>query len=206
LVAGGYRVGVYKPAASGCRVDGARLIADDAEALWNAAERPLTVDAVCPQSFRAPLAPHLAARAEGRTLDESLLVSGLSAWTTASDIVVVEGAGGLLSPLSDHLNVADLAATFGYPIVLVADNRIGMISQALMALATARSYRSPLDVRVVVSSQTTDRPEDPSVTSNAAELARCVAAGGQRSPRIVEVGWGAEDFVPAVDWFAESGA
>src|SRR5690606_5011568 len=62
----GFRVGVYKPAASGCRVDGAELTSDDALDLWEAAGRPGSLDEVCPQRFLAPLAPHLAARAEGR--------------------------------------------------------------------------------------------------------------------------------------------
>ena len=64
LVAAGYRVGVYKPAASGCRREGDELIADDAVALWEAAGRPATLEQVCPQRFEAPLAPHLAAREE----------------------------------------------------------------------------------------------------------------------------------------------
>ena len=62
LAAGGHRVGIYKPAASGCRYEDRGLIADDAVALWNAAGRPADLEHVCPQRFAAPLAPHLAAR------------------------------------------------------------------------------------------------------------------------------------------------
>src|SRR5438270_13346863 len=58
------KVGVYKPAASGCRRVGKHLVSDDAVALWNAAGRPGTLNAVCPQRFAAPLAPHLAAKEE----------------------------------------------------------------------------------------------------------------------------------------------
>src|SRR5690349_13174914 len=61
----GVRVGVYKPAASGCRRVGKQLVSDDAVALWEAAGRPLSLAKVCPQRFLAPLAPHLAAQAEG---------------------------------------------------------------------------------------------------------------------------------------------
>src|SRR5690349_2937295 len=77
LVDGGHRVGVYKPAASGCRVEAGRLVSEDALALWEAAGRPGTLDEVCPQRFAAPLAPHLAAEAEGRSLDAALLRAGL---------------------------------------------------------------------------------------------------------------------------------
>ena len=69
----GHKVGVYKPVASGCRRDGDRLISDDAVALWEAAGRPGDLEHVCPQRFEAPLAPHLAAQAEGRQLDTDLL-------------------------------------------------------------------------------------------------------------------------------------
>ena len=73
LVRAGHRVGVYKPAASGCRVLDGRLAADDAVAIWEAAGRPGRLEDVCPQCFQAPLAPHLAARGEGKRLDEELL-------------------------------------------------------------------------------------------------------------------------------------
>src|SRR5580704_15299879 len=72
LVAAGCRVGVYKPAASGCRREDGELISDDALALWEAAGRPGELSAVCPQCFAAPLAPHLAAEAENRAIDERL--------------------------------------------------------------------------------------------------------------------------------------
>src|SRR5687767_5738803 len=89
LAAAGKRVGVYKPVASGCRRENGGLISDDAVTLWEAAGRPGELDAVCPQRFEAPLAPHLAARAEGRTVDPQLLRSGLEYWRQTSEIVIV---------------------------------------------------------------------------------------------------------------------
>ena len=89
LAAAGRRVGVYTPAASGCRREGARLISDDALALWNAAGRPGELERVCPQCFEAPLAPHLAARREGKRLDPALLRSGIDYWKSRSEIVLV---------------------------------------------------------------------------------------------------------------------
>ena len=99
LVAAGHRVGVYKPVASDCIFDGRQLVSEDAVALWEAAGRPLSLEAVCPQRFQAPLAPHLAARLEGRELDSELLRTGISQWVDECDIMIVEGAGGLMSPL-----------------------------------------------------------------------------------------------------------
>ena len=79
----GLRVGVYKPAGSGCDEGNAT----DSQYLWRAAGCPLRLEDVCPQEFSAPLAPHLAARAEQREVDVTLLRTGLEPWKDSSDIV-----------------------------------------------------------------------------------------------------------------------
>ena len=106
--------------------NGDRLLADDAIQLWEAAGRPGELERVCPQRFAAPLAPHLAARAEGGRVDAKLLRSGLDYWLDRSDIVIVEGVGGLMSPMSDEDYVADLAYELGYPLIVVARNALGV--------------------------------------------------------------------------------
>ncbi len=179
LVAEGVRVGVYKPTASGCHND----VSDDAVALWEAAGRPLTLDAVCPQRFAAPLAPHLAAREEGRRVDAALLRSGYEVWRDAYDFVLVEGAGGLMSPLSDDDYNADLARDLGLPLVVVAANRLGVINEVMQTLISTEAK----GLRVVGVLLNDTSPEgDMSRATNAAELARrmkapllgCVAWGG----------------------------
>src|SRR5882672_6029573 len=124
----GKRVGVYKPVASGCETHDGRLTSPDAIALWEAAGRPGALEQVCPQLFAAPLAPHLAARAEGRRVDARLLRTGLKIWLASSDLVLIEGAGGLMSPISDDDYNADLAKEFDYPLVIVATNQLGTIN------------------------------------------------------------------------------
>ena len=150
LRAAGHRVGVYKPVASGCVADGPELVSEDAVALWEAAGRPLTLDAVCPQRFAAPIAPHLAAIAEGKTLDADLASTALAAWTPHCDIVIVEGAGGLMSPIDEEEYVADLASDFGYPLVVVAKNVVGAINQTLQTLIAAGNFREGLGVGAVI--------------------------------------------------------
>ncbi|MBN1394469.1 MAG: dethiobiotin synthase, partial [Pirellulales bacterium] len=136
----GRGVGVYKPAASGCRrVDGT-LVSDDAVDLWNAAGRPGKLEKVCPQRFEAPLAPHLAARTDGRQLDSELLRRGLDYWTQRSEIVLVEGAGGLMSPLGEEEYVADLAGEFGFPLLVVAPNVLGTINQTIQTVIAAGAF------------------------------------------------------------------
>ena len=140
LVAAGRRVGVYKPAASGCTRQGGDLVSDDAVMLWEAAGRPGELAAVCPQRFIAPLAPHLAAKAEGCQIDADLLRRGLDYWRPHSDVLIVEGAGGLMSPIGDAEYVADLAHDFGFPLVVVSRNVLGTINQTLQTLIAARCY------------------------------------------------------------------
>jgi dethiobiotin synthetase len=198
LVAAGVRVGVYKPAASGCEMQGGELVSDDALGLWNAAGRPLSLDAVCPQRFAAPLAPHLAARAEGRALDAALLRRGLAVWKGHCDLVLVEGAGGLMSPMGDDEYVADLAADFAYPLVVVAPNALGVINLMLQTLIAAAVYRDGIDVAGIVLNHVRPSGEDdPSVATNRSELERRA-----EPPVLAELGYDAADFDRPVDWHA----
>ncbi len=195
LASAGYRVGVYKPAASGCRRVRGNLVSDDAVALWEAAGRPGPLDRVCPQRFSASLAPHLAAREEGKRLDPELLRRGLEYWRRRSDVILVEGSGGLMSPLGDDEYVADLACEFGLPLVVVARNSLGTINQTLQTLIAAATFRDGLEVAGIVLNHPVPPGDDPSIATNRQELAaRCVP------PVLAEVAWNAAEFDAPVDW------
>ena len=196
LVAEGRKVGVYKPAASGCLRKAGRLVSKDAVTLWNAAGKPGELDRVCPQLFEAPLAPHLAALAEGRRLDADLLRLGLDYWRERSEIVLVEGAGGLMSPMGEEEYVADLAEKFGYPLVVVSRNVLGTINQTLQTLITASVFCSGIAVAgVVMNHPCKPLAGDVSLARNRQELAaRCVP------PILAEVAWNAEGMDRRVDW------
>ncbi len=197
LVSAGKRVGVYKPAASGCRGQPGLLVSQDAVALWQAAGRPGELERVCPQRFEAPLAPHLAARAEGKTLDAELLRTGVDYWRGRSEIVLVEGAGGLMSPIGEEEYVADLAYEFAYPLVVVSRNALGTINATLQTLITAATCRQGLAIAGIVLNRPAPPGDDLSLATNRAELAaRCVP------PVLAEVGWRVERFDTEVDWFA----
>jgi dethiobiotin synthetase len=194
LRSGGKRVGVYKPVTSGCEWQDGQLISPDAISLWEAAGRPGTLEQVCPQVFAAPLAPHLAARAEGRRVDARLLRDGISFWRETCDIVLVEGAGGLMSPISEDDYNADLAADLGYPLVVVTENVLGTINATLQTLITARHYGNGLRVAGIVLNSRRALAGDASVDSNAEELAkRCsaplLAIVGHGGGLEVEVNW-----------------
>jgi len=145
----GLRVGVYKPVASGVPPGGAA--GSDVARLWEAAGRPLSMEAVCPQMFSAAISPPRSARAEGRRVDDAVLRSGFDAWRDVSDIVIVEGAGGLFSPLGDATLNADLARDLDLPLVVVDAARLGAIGRTLAVVRAARA--EGLRVAAVVLSQ-----------------------------------------------------
>ncbi len=199
LVAAGKRVGVYKPAASG-----AGPAASDVMRLWEAAGRPLTPAQVCPQSFAAPIAPPRSARAEGRAVDERLLRDGLEPWWAASDIVVVEGAGGLFSPLGDTLLNVDLARQLGLPLVVVDAARLGAIGRTLTTVTAARA--SGLAVAAVVLSHTqplTGRLADPASPASIAHDSAADLADRLAPLPVAVLAHDAARIDPAIDWLED---
>jgi dethiobiotin synthetase len=195
LVAAGKRVGVYKPVASDCVSDGKQLISEDAVNLWEAAGRPLSLEAVCPQRFQAALAPHLSARQSGRELDADLLRTGIEIWADECEVIIVEGAGGLMSPVTDDEFIADLALDLGYPAIVVSSNVIGAINQTLQTLITASCFRDGIEVAGVVLSDSRSFDGDISMESNREEIAK-----RSTKPVLTRLRYEHEEFDDKVDW------
>jgi dethiobiotin synthetase len=107
-----------------------------------------SLDAITPQYFEAPLAPPLAATLEGRTVDLTLAWRTLEASTQRHPWILVEGLGGLGSPVTYELTVADLAAAWHLPVVLVVPVKLGAIAQAVANVALAR--QSGIDLRGII--------------------------------------------------------
>lgn len=167
----GVRVGAYKPAVSGNEEDAQGPVWRDVELLSSALDGVFPREAICPQRFRAPLAPPVAARCEGRQVDGALLRSGADWWRERVDLLVVEGAGGLLSPLTDTESVADVAGDLGFPLVVVARLGLGTINHTLLTLEAA-CYRGLPVAGIILNQATEPDPSDESTTTNRDELAR----------------------------------
>ena len=165
----GHRVGAYKPACSGAVSGSGGPRWDDIERLRSALGTDYPDDLICPQRFLAPLAPPMAARAEGRQVNFDLLIQGAQHWQSHADLLVVEGAGGLLAPVAEAKTVADLAVAIGYPLIIVARCGLGTINHTLLTIEAAR-HRG-LSVAGIVLNQS--RPEDDFTLaeSNAAAIA-----------------------------------
>jgi dethiobiotin synthetase len=182
----GHRVGAYKPACSGAVIDAKGDRWDDIERLRSALGAEYPDDLICPQRFLAPLAPPMAARAEGRQVDFDLLVHGAEHWQPHADLLIVEGAGGLLAPVAEAKTVADLAIAIGYPLIIVARCGLGTINHTLLTVEAAR-HRG-LSVAGIVLNQS--RPEDDFALAES--NATAIAAHGQ-IPILGIVAWGASD-------------
>lgn len=96
---------------------------------------------VTPLYFDAPLAPPIAAAKEGRQVDLGIVWQTLQALQSKKDWVLLEALGGLGSPVTDELTVADLADSWRLPTVLVVPVKLGAIAQAVANVALARQSR-----------------------------------------------------------------
>jgi dethiobiotin synthetase len=122
----GLAVAALKPLGSGGR--------EDARALQAALGGALTLDEVNPWHFRAPLAPALAARMERKQIQLPRVLQAVRRVRRRFQFVLVEGAGGLLSPLGEDFNARDLIVALRATPLIVCPNRLGAINQVLLVV------------------------------------------------------------------------
>jgi dethiobiotin synthetase len=168
----GLSVQAFKPAVSG--IDAADWAESDPGRLLAALGRPLTpanLEAMSPLRFTAALSPPMAARLEGLDLRLKTLVdlcqTALSAGSP--DLMLIEGAGGVMSPLSEDATNLDLMAALGLPVVLVGGSYLGAISHTLTAAKVIQG--EGLTLAAVVISQDAS-PEAPDFIETIGDVAR----------------------------------
>lgn len=167
----GVRVGAVKPACSGSvpGPDGTPRW-EDLDALSEALGHAWPPERISPQRFDAPLAPPVAARLAGRTVDPLGLRAAIDWWRPQVDRLVVEGVGGLLCPLTERETVADLAADAGFPLLIVARLGLGTLNHVLLTLEVARSRG--LAVAGIVLNEAEPGTSDLAAETNPDELRR----------------------------------
>lgn len=133
----GVSVGVMKPVTSGCREEDGQLGSDDAQLLCQAAGVLLSDD-VAPYRLREAIAPADAAKIDGVRVDFSAIKASFERLAAVYDYVIVEGAGGLMVPLSGGLLVADLARELGLPLLVVARPGLGTINHTVLTCFSAQ--------------------------------------------------------------------
>jgi dethiobiotin synthetase len=128
-----------KPVASGCdEVDGL-YINDDVTALMQAGNVTAPLALVNPYRFIPAIAPHIAAKQAGITMDLDGIFAAYQQLRAIADVVIVEGAGGFLVPLNPNQTLADLAKKLNVPIILVVGMRLGCINHALLTVEAIRA-------------------------------------------------------------------
>jgi len=135
LRARGIDVGAMKPIETGVGHGGPA----DAIALRHVTGGGDPLVDVCPQSFPLAAAPAVAARAVGLAVDLAAIDDAYARLRARHEFMVVEGAGGLLVPITASLSMADLAQRLGLPLLVVARAALGTINHTRLTLAAARA-------------------------------------------------------------------
>ncbi|MDH5680690.1 MAG: dethiobiotin synthase, partial [Spirochaetota bacterium] len=130
----GYNVGVMKPIETGCEPD-----PQDALFLRTMLELSDPLETICPIQLRAPLSPKVAAQQENVSISLQTMTDNYAKLSETKDIILVEGAGGLMVPVLDDLYMAHLAVILKIPVIIVAGNRLGGINHSLLSLHYAEA-------------------------------------------------------------------
>jgi dethiobiotin synthetase len=144
LIAQGKRVGMLKPAETGCPEQDGKFYPQDAALLAGFAQSSLPLEEICPYRFAPPLAPSVAADMAGTSIEVGRIREHFQRQVAAHDVVIVEGAGGLLVPLNGRYSFADLAADLQLPILIVVGSKLGALNHALLTFHCAQARSLPI--------------------------------------------------------------
>jgi dethiobiotin synthetase len=137
FAAQGKRVVGFKPVAAGCDDHDQN---DDVQKLRAVSNVMASYGQINPYCFFMPIAPHLAAHNSGTRIELARILTSYSELAGQADEVIIEGAGGLMVPLNEELNGADLVEALGVPVIIVVGMRLGCLNHALLTQQALRSY------------------------------------------------------------------
>jgi dethiobiotin synthetase len=130
-----------KPVASGCFLQNGKLFNEDALLIQRHASVTADYDLINPYAFAEPVSPHIAGKNNPVAIEK--IMDCYRQLQTLSEIVVVEGAGGWLTPINEQQDIADLAKALALPSILVVAIRLGCINQAKLTYRAIRQAGSP---------------------------------------------------------------
>ncbi len=151
----GLKVGVMKPIETGVN-DPANLGPDAALLRW-AAESSDDENLISPYRFQQPVAPCQAATFAKRLIDTAEIVKAYQSLRQGKDIVLVEGAGGLMVPIRGGFIMADLARQLGLPLLIITHPRLGTLNHTLLTTFAARAMELELSGYII--NQMPDNPD-----------------------------------------------
>lgn len=185
----GLCVRVMKPVETGCGED---LQTRDAELLRTAACDPREMSLIVPYRFSRPVAPGVAESLENRSIDLSYLGEIIDEARIAADVLVIEGAGGLLVPLSGTATWADVLPDWGASVIVIVASRLGAINHSALTFEVLRHRGIPvigyvlnelLNPRSLVGAQDMDEDQSDALLTNRAAVRRIASSYG-----IAEIG------------------
>ena len=165
----GVNVGVMKPVETGCAEKDGRLEPQDALYLKNAAGVSDELDLINPYRFKACLAPSIASKLEGKNIDFNRIKECYDTLASKHSLMLVEGAGGLLTPINEAYTVADLIKLLNLPIIIIAASRLGTINHTLLTVRYAQS--NGIEVKGIILNYPT-LSTDEALSTNQAEIKR----------------------------------
>ncbi len=167
----GLTVGVSKPIASGCRLDLKELVNEDAEALAHFSNCMHPLHTINPVRYRPAVAPAVAAAKSGRAVDFERIGKAMREVDSTSDVMLIEGVGGLLAPLDEKRTVLDLVRAVGYPVVVVTRPNLGTLNHTAMTVSLLKGAGLRL-AGLVVNGFDPEETHDESIATNPQWLAK----------------------------------
>ena len=173
----GLKVIGMKPIAAGCDLIDGEWVNEDVVKLTAASNVAAPRELMNPYCFNEPIAPHLAAEIAGVEIDIAVLKSAFDQLCTLADVVIVEGAGGVLVPLNHQKNLTDLVLALNIPIIIVVGVRLGCINHALLTFEAIKTRK--IRLKGWVANQI--EPNMPFASGNIATIAKIT----QLAPMII---------------------
>jgi dethiobiotin synthetase len=137
----GVKVGVFKPIATGCHRSWEGPVSYDTEFLCHCANSDLSLSTISPVGFLTKATPVVCATQEDKPIDFEQIARAYNEICEHSDIVIVEGLGGVRVPLTTEFDLLDLAVEFDLPVVIVARAKAGVINHTLMTIDCVRAAK-----------------------------------------------------------------
>jgi dethiobiotin synthetase len=138
------RVAVCKPIATGCQHRREGLVSEDAEFLAHHADAQFPLSTICPQRFAEPLAPAIAAERAHQPIEWNAINSAIQEMSAASDVLIVEGVGGVMVPIDRKTLLLDMIAWLALPAIVVARPGLGTINHTLLTIKALRDAKIPI--------------------------------------------------------------
>lgn len=135
----GLSTGIMKPVETGCPAHEGVLAPQDALALKEASGSKDSIDLINPFRFAPALAPLGAAVMTGRVIEPAVIKEAFETIRSTHDATIVEGAGGLLVPVTNDMTMAEIARLLDIPVIIVAATRLGVINHTAMTVECARA-------------------------------------------------------------------